>query len=74
MAYGTGQADNWAGGAAGFAVHYLSTDANGVASYDVISANDSDGPQVLRVLRPTNPAAGIAAQLPLRAPGRARAG
>jgi hypothetical protein len=59
MAYGTGQADNWSGGTAGFEVHYLSTDVNGVASYDVISANNSYGPQVLRVLRPTNPAAGV---------------
>ena len=59
MAFGTGQADNWSGGTAGFEVHYLSTDANGVASYDVISANNSDGPQVLRVLKPTNPAPGV---------------
>jgi hypothetical protein len=59
VAFGTGQADNWSGGPAGFEVHYLSTDANGVASYDVISANDSDGPQVLRVLRPANPASGV---------------
>jgi hypothetical protein len=57
---GTGQADNWAGGRAGFQVDYLSTDANGVASYDMISANNGPGPQVLRVLRPTNPAAGVA--------------
>lgn len=59
MAFGTGQAGNWSGGTAGFEVHYLSTDANGVASYDVISANNSDGPQVLRVLQPTNPAPGV---------------
>ena len=59
MASGTGQAGNWSGGTASFEVHYLSTDANGVASYDVISAKDSDGPQVLRVLNPTNPAAGV---------------
>ena len=59
MASGTGQADNWSGGNAGFEVHYLSTDANGIASYDVISANNSDGPQVLRVLNPTNPAPGV---------------
>jgi hypothetical protein len=59
FANGTGQADNWAGGRAGFEVHYLSTDANGVASYDVISANNGPGPQVLRVLTPTNPAPGV---------------
>jgi hypothetical protein len=60
MINGTGQADNWAGGTAGFEVHYLSTDSSGVASYDVISASDSGGPQILRVLRPSNPAAGVA--------------
>ena len=59
FANGTGQADNWAGGSAGFEVHYLSTDANGVESYDVISANNGPGPQVLRILRPTNPAPGV---------------
>jgi len=32
MSFGTGQADNWSGGTAGFEVHYLSTDANGVAT------------------------------------------
>ena len=58
--YGTATADNWAAGSAGFEVHYLSTDANGVESYDMISASNGDGPQVLRVLRPTNPAAGVA--------------
>ena len=60
IANGTGQADNWSGGTAGFEVHYLSTSSDGIASYDVISANDSDGPQVLRVLAPKNPAAGVA--------------
>ena len=59
MAFGTGQVGNWSGGTAGFEAHYLSTDANGVASYDVISANNSGGPQVLRVLQPTNPAPGV---------------
>jgi hypothetical protein len=59
IASGTAQADNWSGGTAGFEVHYLSTDSNGVESYDVISANNSDGPQVLRVLRPTHPATGV---------------
>jgi len=60
LANGTAQADNWSGGRAGFEVHYLSTDANGVASYDVISANNGPGPQVLRILQPTNPAPGVA--------------
>ena len=35
---GTGKVDNWSGGSAGFEAHYLSTDANGVQSYDMISA------------------------------------
>jgi hypothetical protein len=59
LANGTGQADNWAGGRAGFEVHYLNTDASGIEYYDVISANNGPGPQVLRVLRPTNPAPGV---------------
>ncbi len=60
IAYGTGKVDNWSADGAGFEVHYLSTDANGVESYDMISADDGYGPQILRVLRPTNPAAGVA--------------
>ena len=60
IAYGTGKVDNWSGGSAGFEVHYLSTDTNGVESYDMISADDGYGPQILRVLRPTNPAPGVA--------------
>ena len=60
MAFGTPAADNWSGGTAGFEVHYLSTDSSGVASYDMISANDGYGPQILRVLQPTHPAAGVA--------------
>jgi len=59
MAHGAAQADNWSGGAAGFEVHYLGTDSSGVETYDVISANNGYGPQPLRVLRPTNPAAGV---------------
>ena len=42
MIYGTGTAGNWSGGdvsgTAGFQVHYMSTDAQGVRSYQVISA------------------------------------
>lgn len=63
MIYGTGTAGNWSGGdAAGFArfqVHYMSTDANGVRSYQVISANNGPAPQVMRVLTPTHPAPGM---------------
>ena len=45
MASDSATADNWTGGAAGFQADYLSTDANGVKTYDVISANDGYGPQ-----------------------------
>jgi hypothetical protein len=60
VAYGTGPLGTWSGGGAGFEVHHLSTDSSGVESYDVISAKNGDGPQVLRVLRPANPAPGVA--------------
>jgi hypothetical protein len=60
IASGKATADNWAGGNGVFQADYLSTDANGVDSYDVLSANNGYGAQVLRVLRPTHPAAGIA--------------
>jgi hypothetical protein len=47
------------GGGSGFEVQYLSTDANGVKSYQVTSPDNGPDPQVLRVLTPTNPAAGV---------------
>ena len=66
MTYGQAKADNWAGAGAttgtgnnGFSVTYRSTDANGVASYDVTSAENGYGTQTLRVLAPTHPAAGV---------------
>jgi hypothetical protein len=59
MAFGTATADDWSGGRAGFAINYLSTDANGVRFYDVISADNGPGPQVMRVLPPTKPAPGV---------------
>ena len=63
MIYGTGTAGNWSGGdvsgTAGFQVHYMSTDAQGVRSYQVISADNGPGPQVMRVLAPTHPAPGV---------------
>jgi hypothetical protein len=46
-------------GVAGIQVQYQNTDANGVVSYDVTSADDGNAPQVLRVLNPTNPAPGV---------------
>jgi hypothetical protein len=66
VAFGAATADNWAGGAAvstggtaGLQITYRSTDSNGVASYDVTSADNGYGTQVLRVLAPTKPAAGV---------------
>ena len=43
----------------GFSATYRSTDANGVASYDVTSTDNGYGTQTLRVLAPTHPAAGV---------------
>ena len=67
MTSGQATADNWVGagatadtGNAGFSVTYRSTDANGVASYDVTSTDNGYGTQTLRVLAPTHPAAGVA--------------
>ena len=60
MAFDSATADNWSGGTASFQVSYQSTDAQGVKSYDVLSANDGYGPQTVRVLAPTNPAPGVA--------------
>ena len=40
-------------------VHYRGTDADGIASYSVTSADNGYGTQVLRVLTPTHPAPGV---------------
>ena len=60
MASGTSTAANWSGGSTGFQVNYLSTDSTGIQSYDMLSDNNGYGAQVLRVLQPTHPAAGVA--------------
>ena len=60
MAFGNATADNWSGQSTGFQVSLAGTDSQGVKSYNVISANNGDGPQTIRVLTPTNPAAGVA--------------
>ncbi len=66
MSFGTATADNWSGATAtgsnnpSFQIEYTGTDANGVASYNVVSADDGYGTQVLRVLKPTNPTPGVA--------------
>jgi hypothetical protein len=59
MINGTAEADSWSGGTQGFSVDPTGTDAGGVTTYDVISANDSGGPQALRVLAPTHPRLGV---------------
>jgi Bacterial Ig-like domain/Putative esterase len=66
MTFDAGSADNWSGGNAtapppppAMQVEPEGTDANGVASYSVISSDDGYGAHVLRVLKPTNPAAGV---------------
>ena len=60
MANGAATGDNWAGSNTGFQVSYVSTSSSGVKSYNVISANNGYGPQTIRVLNPTSPAAGVA--------------
>ncbi len=47
-------------GSGAFSVQYESTDANNIQYYSFTSADDGDGPQTLRVLQPTHPAAGVA--------------
>ncbi|HEX4254219.1 MAG TPA: alpha/beta hydrolase-fold protein [Streptosporangiaceae bacterium] len=47
------------GGTSGLQVTYTGTDANGVQSYDTLSSADGNTDQVLRVLPPSNPAAGV---------------
>ncbi|HEX2401118.1 MAG TPA: LamG-like jellyroll fold domain-containing protein, partial [Mycobacterium sp.] len=44
---------------AGLQIVFQGTDANGVASYSVTSADNGYGTQVLRVLAPTHPAPGV---------------
>ena len=41
-------------------MQYVGTDANGVETYSVTSANNGPDSGTLRVLRPTHPAAGVA--------------
>jgi len=47
------------GGTSGLQVTYTGTDSGGVQSYDTFSAADGNTDQVLRVLPPSNPAAGV---------------
>ena len=48
------------GGSPGLQVQYLSTDANGVQTYQMTSPDNGPGPQDLRILQPSNPAPGVA--------------
>ena len=65
VSFGAATADNWSGGNAtsssspGFQIDYVGSDANGVASYDVTSTDNGYGTQKLRILPPSNPAAGV---------------
>ena len=63
MIYGSGTIGDWSGGDASgtiaFHVRYLSTDAHGVRSYQVFSADNGPGLQVMRVLVPKHPAPGV---------------
>src|ERR1700761_5417999 len=47
------------GGTGGLQVTYTGTDANGVQSYTTLSSEDGGSAQVLRVLPPSSPAAGV---------------
>ena len=63
MTSGTATAANWSGGTAtagtgGFQVQYQSTDANGVESYQVTSANNGPGPQACGSCDPQTPPPG----------------
>ena len=63
MIYGAGAAGNWSGGdvsgAARFQVYFSGTDAQGVQSYQVFSADNGPAPQVTRILAPAHPARGV---------------
>ena len=74
MAYGNPTADNWSGGTADFEINYLSTDTQGVKSYDIISANNGYGPESLRVLAPAKPAPGVAHNFLIALPVEPREG
>lgn len=52
--------DNWGGGNASFEAHYVSTDGDGVETYNMISSGSGHGIHSLRILRPTSPVAGHA--------------
>jgi len=53
---GAGAAGELSAGSASPEIHHLGKDPRGIAAYSVISATNSGGPCLLRVLRPTRPA------------------
>jgi hypothetical protein len=55
MVNGAGIAGRLSVGPAGFEVYHIGDDSRGIASYSVISATNSGGPHLLRVLRPARP-------------------
>jgi Putative esterase len=59
MVNGSVEAGRLSAGPAGFEVHRVSNDSLGIATYSVISATNSGGPHVLRVLRPASPKPGV---------------
>jgi Putative esterase len=60
MVNGSVEAGRLSAGPTGFEVHHVSNDSLGIATYSVISATNSGGPRLLRVLRPANPKPGMA--------------
>jgi len=64
VSFGNPTADNWSGGnappAPKFQATYESADSNGIDTYQVLSTDNGYGPQQLRVLKPANPAPGVA--------------
>jgi hypothetical protein len=60
MVSGIETAGEVSAGPAHFEVHPRGNDADGVATYSVISATNSGSPQLLRVVRPTRPNPGAA--------------
>ena len=72
MTFGAATADNWSGGdqsssppppppppQSSIQVQFLGSNAEGVQSYNVTSADDGPGSHVMRVLPPTDPAPGV---------------
>jgi hypothetical protein len=59
MVNGAEAPGNLAVGPASYEVRQLSDDSGGIATYSLISATNSGGPRLLRVLRPSRPSPGV---------------